>query len=258
MSQNHLEGHTVRRYDGELNHLHLRVLELGGLALHQTRNALMALRDCDRRVAKSVIGREWEVNQLDVSIDDELISVIARRAPVARDLRIVMGFAKTVNELERVGDEATKVARLALQVFDGFRIEPTDALMWDVQTMGRRVLDLLERAMDALDRLDLYRAQDVAASRAVLEAEFQAGLRRLTTYVMEDARNVGQVIMLTQIIKALERIGDHARHVGEYVVYLVSGEDVRHQKCQPDETGIGSSDAEESDTHTDSPDGSPP
>ena len=258
MSQQHLEGHTVRRYDGELNHLHLRVLELGGLALHQTRNALAALRNFDRRVATSVIAREYEVNDLDVRIDDQLISVIARRAPVARDLRIVMAFAKTANELERVGDEATKVARLALQVFEGFRIEPADTLMWDVQTMGQRALGLLERAMDALDRLDLDQAQDVAASRAVLEAEFRAGLRRLTTYVMEDARNVGQVITLTQIIKALERIGDHARHVGEYVVYLVSGEDVRHQQCPPDETGAGPSDTGESGARTDPPDGGPP
>lgn len=239
MSQYGLEGHTVRRYDGELNHLHLRVVELGGLALHQTRSALAALQERDVRIARAVIGREWEVNRLDVSIDDDLISVIARRAPVARDLRIVMAFAKTVNELERVGDEANKVARLAIGLFDGFRLDPGDAQMWDVQTMGRRVVELLERAMDALDRLDVVAAQAVAGSRRELDAECQAGLRRLTTYVMEDARNVGQVITLTQIIKALERIGDHARHVGEYVVYLVSGEDVRHQKCQPGDPPAG-------------------
>ena len=228
-----LEGHTVRRYDGELNHLHLRVIELGGLALHQTRSALTALQSRDVHLARKVIHREWEVDQLDVTIDDEIISIIARRAPVARDLRIILAFAKTVNELERVGDEANKVARLGLLLFDGVRAEPGDTLMWDVQAMGRRALELLEQAMDALDRLDLAMAQDVAGARRELDAEFQAGLRRLTTYVMEDARNVGQVITLTQIIKALERIGDCARHVGEHVVYLVSGEDVRHQKGQP-------------------------
>ncbi|HXF08632.1 MAG TPA: phosphate signaling complex protein PhoU [Candidatus Acidoferrales bacterium] len=238
MSQYNLEGHTVRRYDGELNHLHLRVIELGGLALHQTRNALAALQGRDVHLARSVIGREWEVNRLDVSIDDELISVIARRAPVARDLRIVMAFAKAVNELERVGDEANKVARLALQLFEGSRPDPGEALMWDVQAMGRRVLDLLERSMDALDRLDLLAAQGVAGCQRELDAEFQAGMRRLSTYVMEDARNVGQVVTLTQIIKALERIGDHARHVGEFVVYLVSGEDVRHRKCAPEEGAV--------------------
>jgi phosphate transport system protein len=238
MSHYNLEGHTVRRYDGELNHVHLRVIELGGLALHQTRNALAALQERDIRLARSVIGREWEVNRLDVSIDDELISVIARRAPVARDLRIVMAFAKTVNELERVGDEANKVARLALQMFEGPRIEPCEALMWDVQAMGRRVLDLLERSMDALDRLDLLAAQGVAGCQRELDAEFQSGMRRLSTYVMEDARNVGQVVTLTQMIKALERIGDHARHVAEYVVYLVSGEDVRLRKCAPDEGAV--------------------
>lgn len=224
-----LEGHTVQRYDGELNNLHLRVVKMGGLAVDQLKLALRALQEKDLQAAETVIQREHEIDEMEIATDDEIITVIAKRSPVARDLRVVMSISKAITDLERVGDEAARVAHLAHDIYGSERSVPSQQLLRDVATMGRVALDMLEEAVHSFDRLDLERARRIAANHGELDQEFQSCLRRLATFLLEDARNVGHTIQAVLAVKALERIGDHARNIAEYVVYLVSGEDIRHQ-----------------------------
>lgn len=224
------EGHTVRRYDGELNHLHYLVLEMGGLVLSQVRDAVEALNRRDVGLAKTVLDREHAVDRGEVNADAEIVQLIARRCPVGGDLRLVFAVAKSVTDLERIGDEAVKVATLGLHLFgsDTGGADPNRLLMRDVASMASLALRHLECGLQMIDSWDGDKAMELIRAHQVLDEEFQAGLRRLMTFVMEDARNIGFAVNIVLIIKALERIGDHARNLAEYVVYQVRGEDIRH------------------------------
>lgn len=222
------EGHTLRRYDGELNHLHYLVLELGGLALAQVRDALEALRARNIDLAQQVIDREKLVDLAEVKADAEIVQLIARRCPVGSDLRLVFAVSKSITDLERVGDEAVKIASLTAQIF-GSGSDPNCQLLRDAGKMGRLAVDSLERALRIVDQWNEEEAAALISGHAELDAEFQSGLRRLMTYIMEDSRNVGYAVSIVLIIKALERIGDHACNLAEYLLYQVGGQDVRHR-----------------------------
>ena len=224
-----IEGHTVQRYDGELNHLHMQALEMGALVLNQVKAAIAILQDKDLGTARKMIDRDHEVNTMEVSIDEDIVTTLARRCPVARDLRLVMALSKTVTDLERIADEAAKIAGLALAIYDNDRSNPSEHLMRDVHTMGKLAASMLHEALEVFDKLDGDRAEHLAVGRSELDAEFQAGLRRLATFIMEDSRNVGHAINIVLITKALERIGDHSKNISEYVVYLIKGKDIRHR-----------------------------
>ena len=224
-----LEGHTVQRYDGELNTLHLRVLEMGGLVLDQARKALRALKQKDINDANTVLEQEHEVDDLELEIDDGVITIIAKRGPVARDLRVIMSISKTITDLERIGDEAARIAHLAKAIYESERSQPSGHLMRDVTTMGQLALEMLQEALESFDTLNTTRARALVCRENELDMEFQSSLRRLATFLLEDARNVGHAIHIVLLIKAIERIGDHARNVAEYVIYMVCGEDVRHR-----------------------------
>ncbi|MDY6942449.1 MAG: phosphate signaling complex protein PhoU [Pseudomonadota bacterium] len=228
-----LEGHTVRRYDGELNHLHMTVLEMGGLVLDQVRLALQALRHHDDGMVDEVKSRENQVDALEVKLDEQIAHVIARRGPVAKDLRVIIAFSKAVADLERIGDEAAKVAILGGDLYPEGNNGPSDMLIRDAHIVGKVARDMLQEALDVLDSLSVSRAARLVNSEQNLDEEFQSSLRRLTTFVMEDARNVGHVVTITLILKALERIGDHAKNLAEYVIYMVEGQDVRHHDNPP-------------------------
>lgn len=234
-----MEGHTVRRYDGELSNLHYLVLQMGGLVIDQTRNAVDALRKKDVKAAHAVTEREPEVDELELKADDEIASVLARRGPMARDLRIVIALSKTVTDLERVGDEAARIAYVVSNMYDSNKGGPSKALLRDVRAMGKLALQKLQDGLDVIDNLDAERAEALLADMDELDEEFQGSLRRLTTFVLEDARNVGHAINLTLVLKALERIGEHAGNLAEYVVYLIRGQDVRHPKLSQ-EPPVGS------------------
>jgi phosphate transport system protein len=227
MTQN-LEGHTVQRYDGELNNLHLRVLEMGGLVLDQVKHSLRSLKEKDVELANTVLERENEVDNLEVEIDDDVITVTAKRAPVARDLRVIMSISKSVTDLERIGDEAARIAHLAKGIYESELSHPSAHLMRDVTTMGRLALEMLQESLASFDSLNATQARALVCRENELEVEFQSSLRRLATFLLEDARNVGHAIHIVLLIKAIERIGDHARNIAEYVIYMVHGEDVRH------------------------------
>jgi phosphate transport system protein len=224
-----LEGHTVQRYDGELNSLHLKVLEMAGLVLDQITHALRALKKKDIGSANTVLEREHQVDELEVATDDDVVTVIAKRGPVAKDLRVIMSISKTIADLERIGDEATRVAYLAKGLYESEHSQPSNQLMRDVTRMGRLAQEMLQEAMQSFDSLDDARARALICRENELALEFESGLRRLATFLLEDARNVGHAIHIVLLAKSLERVGDHARNIAEYVVYMVGGEDVRHR-----------------------------
>jgi len=228
MSMN-LEGHTLHSYDGELNHIHSRVVEMAKLVLDQTQQVIKAFDEQDFEKVNLVIEREHNVDLDEVSIDEEIVDITARRSPVAKDLRVIMSLCKSVTDLERIGDEAAKIAHLTKEIFDNDRADPSVYLLRDVLTMGDLAVSALEDAVTVLSDIDSVKAESLLKDHAALDIEFQSSLRRLTTFILEDARNVGHTISIVLIIKALERIGDHARNLGEYIIYLVEGMDVRHK-----------------------------
>jgi phosphate transport system protein len=223
-----LEGHTFQRYDGELNHVHLTLLEMGGLVTDQVREALDSIKYQDLEKACYVCEREYQVDALEKKIDSHITAVLAKRGPVARDLRGLMAFSKAVTDLERIGNEALRIASISKIIYGNDVNKPGSNLLHDVHAMGNVVYTQLQESLNFFDELDFARAEILLNARSHLDEEFEVGLRRLTTYVMEDSRNVGHVINIVLVLKSLERIGDHAHNLAEYVVYLVSGEDVRH------------------------------
>lgn len=232
-----MEGHTVHSYDTELNDLHVHVLGMGGLVMNQVEKALQVLLAKDMQGARQVIAREPEVDALEVEVDEQVVSVIARRSPVARDLRTLVCFSKIVTDLERVGDEAARIAALALHIYDNESSQPSDLLVRDINGMGKLALVMLRQALEALDKMDAEKAMELARGQTELDAEFRSSMRRLATFVMEDARNVGHAINVVLTIKALERIGDYSKNMAEYVIYLVSGQDIRHQVPDLEDNG---------------------
>ena len=236
------EGHTVRRYDAELSHVSMRLLEMGGLVLDQAQAALQALRDEDLGKARSVIDRDHQVDGLELEIDEELVAVIARRGPVARDLRMVIALSKAVTDLERVGDEAVKIAGFTVGLYGSTRSPPSSQLTRDIYVMGELALGMLREALDAYDRADTQKAEALAFRQSELDAEFQSALRRQATFILEDARTVGHVINTVLIVKSLERIGEHARNLAEYILYMVTGENVRHRLNERKQEGVGKAD----------------
>lgn len=227
-----IEGHTVQRYDGELNHLHLLTLEMGGFVIEQLASALAVLAAKDIKLARNVIERDHHVNAMEVRADAEIVNVVTRRSPVARDLRAVMAISKTIADLERIGDESAKVAEISVAMFGGDNADPSKSLMRDIRVVGDIAASMLRKALTAFDQFDAGQAEEVLRMRADIDEEFQSALRRLATFIMEDARNVGHTINVVLVIKALERIGDYSRNIAESVIYLVKGDDVRHQVAE--------------------------
>lgn len=223
-----LEGHTFRRFDGELYHLHTEILKMAGLVYEQTQLALESLLKQNLDVVRVVNEREIQVDALEKTIDSNIVEILVKRTPVARDLRAIMAFSKAVTDLERLGDEATKISYIATSMYNNDHSNPSNFLLRDIDRMGKLASTMLKEAIEILDVIDLERAEKLIDCHDDLEEEFQAGLRRLTTYMLEDARNVGHIINIVLVMKSLARIGSHARNLAEYVVYMVSGEDIRH------------------------------
>jgi phosphate transport system protein len=212
-----LEGHTVRRFDGDLNRLHLHALELGGLALDQCRVALAALGTHDAGLARLVLDRKQEVDALKRALDAEVLVLVGRRAPVARDLKVVLAMAKSSADLERIGDAAVKVARFIVRAREAGGRPLAPLMTHDVALMGQLSLGIAETALTALDELDAHEADRVLRRHAELDATFRGCARRVSTFVMETPRLVGDAVNALLLAKALERVGDHARDVAECV-----------------------------------------
>lgn len=222
-----IEGHTSRAFDGELSALHVQVVEMGGLVLLQVRESANAYTDWDSEVARGVIERERHVNAYGVSIDAQSLALIARRQPVASDLRAIIAMSKIVAEFERAGDEARKIAQTLSGRPGGDSTRPGFATARDARHLTRLAVNMLRLALDALDRLDATLAREVIALDRELDAEYAAGLRRLLTRAMEDSRFFSVALQAAFVLKSLERIGDHARNVARLILHAGAGQDPR-------------------------------
>jgi phosphate transport system protein len=226
------DKHLSSQFDSELSALSTRVLEMGGLAENQVAQAVAALVQSDLGAAQGVLGQEAELNRMDVEIDRDLSSIIARRQPTARDLRLLIAVSKMVGNLERIGDEAVRIARAASRVLGHMEAIGPRLPIHDLSHEAALATGQLRQALDAFARLDTSAALDVLKADSDLDQEFDGLLRKLITYMMEDPRTIGAAIDLVFVAKAIERIGDHAKNLAEVVIYVVMGTDVRHNPIE--------------------------
>lgn len=217
--------HTSKQFDSELEAIRSKVLQMGGLVEQQITKAIEALETGDLALIKAVIEGDTHVNRLEVDLDEACTQIIARRQPAAGDLRVIHSVVKMITDLERIGDEAVKIARMARSIAEAHRAHLPRV---EFKHMENTALMMLRRALDAYARLDAVGAAAVVKDDVTVDAEFDAILRQLITHMMEDPRSISRAIDLLFVSKALERIGDHAKNMCEYVIYLVKGRDVRH------------------------------
>jgi phosphate transport system protein len=217
--------HISQQYNLELDDIRRHLAEMGGMAQRQVSDAIQALIDADHEKAEQVVHADKKVNQMEVSIDEECLRILARRQPAASDLRLVIAVTKAITDLERIGDEASKIARQAMALNrDG--ASPRGYV--EVRHIGNQVVRMLQDALDAFARLDLEMALNVVQTDKTVDLEYSTAMREMVTFMMEDPRSITRVLNILWTLRALERIGDHARNLAQYVIYLVKGEDVRH------------------------------
>lgn len=222
-------GHTVRQFDTELEELRGLVLKMGNLVTQQIRDSIEGLLQDRVALARMVQRREDWVDAMEVEADDRIVDLLVKRQPVGPDLRAILSLGKSVRDLERMGDEAERIARAAIDIHERTPgLKPSSELLRDVETMGTLAIGLVQGSLRALTRLDVDEALAVTRRDDELDGDFRSALRRLATFIMEDSRTVGNVIASTFVLKGLERIGDHATNIAEHVIYLIRGKDVRH------------------------------
>ncbi|HEX9180125.1 MAG TPA: phosphate signaling complex protein PhoU [Burkholderiales bacterium] len=218
--------HTFKQFDTELEAVRSRVLQMGGLVETQIVRAVQALTEGNMPLSDQVIADDTRVNGMEVSIDELCAHILARRQPAASDLRMVITVLKTITDLERIGDEAEKIARMSKLIHQSDRlVKPRFS---EIKHVGDLALGMLRKSLDSFARLDINAAAAVVRQDQHLDEEFRAILRQLITFMMEDPRTISGSLEILFVAKAIERIGDHAKNMSEYVVYLVKGKDVRH------------------------------
>ena len=229
MERRELTQHISQQYNEELEDLRAKVLSMGGLVETQLRDALGALKALDGSLGEQVIERDKLVNGLEVKIDEECTQILAKRQPAASDLRLIIAVIKTVTDLERIGDEAEKVARMAVDLSDSDKSNlVSKAQMLGLQNLGEHAIRMVSASLDAFARMDVEAAFEVARHEKEVDDVYRALARQLVTYMMEDPRSISSVLDITWSARALERVADHANNIAEYTIYLVRGKDVRH------------------------------
>ena len=221
------DKHLSSQFDADLNLVSSKVLEMGGLVEAQITRAMQALNDFDIDIADQVILAEETVNRMEVEIDEECSNVIARRQPAARDLRLLLASSKTITNLERAGDEAEKIAKRVKRLAEDGTSRTVNIA--EIKVSGEMAASILRRALDAFARLDTVAAAQIVRDDKAIDEEFRAFVRKLVTYMMEDPRTITSGLEFLFIAKAIERIGDHAKNIAEFIIYIVKGTDVRHQ-----------------------------
>ncbi len=225
-----MDKHISSQFDSELSSISSRTLELGGLVENQIQLAIYALAQFNAESANQVIDNEKRVNMMEVEIDRELSSIIARRQPTARDLRLLIAISKTTANLERAGDEAEKIARMVKAILHSGAVRTLPST--ELRIAADLASGLLRKSLDAFARLDVTAAVSIMKEDNLIDAEFDGFLRKLITYMMEDPRTISASLDLLFIAKAVERIGDHAKNIAELIIYIVKGADVRHTSIE--------------------------
>lgn len=225
MQASDLTGHISRRFNQDLENLRNHVMEMGGLVETQLSKAISAMVSGDSEKGLQVAHDDYRVNNLEVSIDEECSRILATRAPAAGDLRLIVAIIKTITDLERIGDEAEKIGFLASRLAAMDR--PSDSYR-ELKNLGNHVSHMLRDAMNAFARLDVDEALDTIREDDLVDHEYESIQRQCITFMMEDPRSIKRVMNVTWAARSLERIGDHAKNICEYVVYMVHGRDVRH------------------------------
>jgi phosphate transport system protein len=218
--------HSSKQYDLDLESIRSKVLLMGGLVENQFRDAIVCFRTGNIELARQVIKGDENVNRMEVVLDDTCSHLIVRRQPTANDLRTVMATIKIITDLERIGDEATKIARTAANLHE--RGVGTVNHYETIRVISNSATGLLHDALDAFARLDKSQAVKLIAQDAAIDHEFRSIMRSLITFMMEDPRTISAALDTLWAAKAIERIGDHAKNIAEYVIYIVDGKDIRH------------------------------
>ena len=225
MDRMHFGQHSSTQFNEALESIRNRLMEMGGLVEKQVVDALEALLRADSGLAEKVLTTEDRVDALEIQIDEESARVLALRHPAASDLRLIIAVSKAVSDLERIGDESAKIAAMALQLAEEGE-SPRGYV--EVRHIGNHVRNMLRDTLDAFARFDADKAVEVAAEDSEVDMEYRSAMRALVTFMMEDPRAITRVLNIIWSLRALERIGDHARNISEQVIFLVKGTDVRH------------------------------
>ena len=225
----HLDQHISRQFNSDLEQLRANFLEMGGIVEEQVADAVTAIETADGGLAEKVLITEKDVDQREIDLDKEATLILARRQPAASDLRLVLMVTKATRDLERIGDEADKIAKMAIALNDS-GASPRGYV--ELRHIASGVLKLVNLSLDAFARFDVYAAIKVVREDKFIDQEYRSAIRELITYMMEDPRSISRVMNIMWALRALERIGDHARNIAEHVIYLVHGMDVRHISIQ--------------------------
>ena len=222
------DKHLSTQFDAELSGISTRVLEMGGVVETQVAQAVYALSHFSNETASQVLRQEERVNAMEVEIDRDLSTIIARRQPTARDLRLLIAISKAIANLERIGDEAARVARTVQRIINAGVASRMRLPVNDLEFESELAIAQLRKALDAFARLDVDKAIEVLRQDDQIDQEFDGLMRKLITYMMEDPRTITSSIDLVFVAKAIERVGDHAKNLAEVTIYVVKGTDVRH------------------------------
>lgn len=235
MESMNISGHTSQQFQQELEDVQNKVLSMGGMVESQVEDAIKALVEGNAKLGEKVAASDYKVNSYEVEIDEECNRVIALRQPTAGDLRFIITMIKVITDLERIGDEAEKIGSLSIDLAN---TRHNDSYFSALRHMGEHVSKMLHEALDAFARMDVEAAVQVASEDSKIDSEFESLTRQLITHMMEDPRTIKPIMDVTWCARALERIGDHASNICEYVIFMVKGKDIRHTSIEQIEREI--------------------
>ena len=230
-----LSQHISRRFNEDLERVRSQVLNMGGFVEQQLAKAVSALVEGDSTLGETVARDDFEVNRMEVSIDEECSRILATRAPAASDLRLIVAIIKAITDLERMGDECEKIGYIASRLATQER--PADKYR-EIKHLGRVVQNMVHDSLDTFARMDAEAALKVARQDRLVDEEYEAIQRQAITFMMEDPRNIRRALDVMWVVRALERIGDHAKNICEYVIFMVHGKDIRHLKLDDVESEL--------------------